>query len=193
MISFNWQKEVRMNRLFSTLNRRVSRERIIYDECHKKLYYTSLRILNNSMEAEEVMHDTLLKYFERDEFNTVKERDSWLSRVCINMSIDRLRKRKSIDNLLQSQDLKESLSENEVNENISFKGVTVNMVKDVMQTLADGYRVILSLVLFEGYDYEEIAQITGIKEVSVRTQYIRGKARLIEELERRREKTTGGF
>lgn len=63
------------------------------------------------MEAEEVMHDTLLKYFERDEFNTVKERDSWLSRVCINMSIDRLRKRKSIDNLLQSQDLKESLSE----------------------------------------------------------------------------------
>jgi RNA polymerase sigma-70 factor (ECF subfamily) len=145
------------------------------------------------MEAEEVMHDTLLKYFERDEFNTVKERDSWLSRVCINMSIDRLRKRKSIDNLLQSQDLKESLSENEVNENISFKGVTVNMVKDVMQTLADGYRVILSLVLFEGYDYEEIAQITGIKEVSVRTQYIRGKARLIEELERRREKTTGGF
>lgn len=67
------------------------------------------------------------------------------------------------------------------------------MVKDVMQTLADGYRVILSLVLFEGYDYEEIAQITGIKEVSVRTQYIRGKARLIEELERRREKTTGGF
>ena len=42
----------------------------------------------------------------------------------------------------------------------------------------------LSLVLFEGYDYEEIAKITGLKEVSVRTQYIRGKARVIEELEK---------
>ncbi len=182
-----------MNRLFSTLNRRVSRESIIYDECHKKLYYTSLRILNNSMEAEEVMHDTLMKYFEREEFNTVKERDSWLCRVCVNLSIDRLRKRKSFDNLLQSKDLKESLSEDDIHEDYTFKGITVNMVKDVMQTLAEGYRVILSLVLFEGYDYEEIAQITGVKEVSVRTQYIRGKARLIEELERRREKTTGGF
>jgi len=85
------------------------------------------------------------------------------------------------------------LSEDDIHEDYTFKGITVNMVKDVMQTLAEGYRVILSLVLFEGYDYEEIAQITGVKEVSVRTQYIRGKARLIEELEMRREKTTGGF
>lgn len=182
-----------MKKLFSTISNRVSKESIIYDECHKRLYYTSLRILNNSMEAEEVMHDTLMKYFEKEEFDSVKERDSWLSRVCINMSIDRLRKRKSIDNLLHSSELKESLAETDEHEDYSFKGVTVNMVKEVMQTLAEGYRVILSLVLFEGYDYEEIAQITGLKVVSVRTQYIRGKARLIEELEKSRGNKNGGL
>ena len=174
-----------MNRLFGSFKKHLSKEERVYDECHRKLYYTSLRILNNCMEAEEVMHDTLLKYFSRDEFETVKERDFWLTRVCINMSIDRLRKRKSSENLLNSIELKESIDVNDEFEEYTFKGVTVKMVKDVMQTLAEGYRVILSLVLFEGYDYEEVAQIIGIKEVSVRTQYIRGKARLVEEIERR--------
>ena len=175
-----------MNQLFSTFRRAPSREEQTYDECHKRLYYTSMRILNNSMEAEEVMHDTLLKYFARKEFGTAKERDAWLTRVCINLSIDRLRKRKSDENLLRSEELKSSMTESDSHEEYTFHGVTVNQVREVIQTLAEGYRIILSLVLFEGYDYEEIAQITGLKEVSVRTQYIRGKARIIEELEKRK-------
>jgi RNA polymerase sigma-70 factor (ECF subfamily) len=186
VISFNRQKEDIMNRFFGSSNRRVSREEQIYDECHKKLYYTSLRILSNSMEAEEVMHDTLLKYFSREEFDNQRERDSWLTRVCINMSIDRLRKRRTEENHLKSDELKGDFDESDRYEDYSFRGITVNMVKEALMALAEGYRVILSLVLFEGYDYEEVAQIIGVKEVSVRTQYIRGKARLIEELEKRR-------
>jgi RNA polymerase sigma-70 factor (ECF subfamily) len=58
------------------------------------------------------------------------------------------------------------------------------MVKSALNNLAAGYRLILSLSLFEGYDYEEIAQITELKEVTVRTQFIRGKARLREEIEK---------
>jgi RNA polymerase sigma factor (sigma-70 family) len=175
-----------MNKVFSSFRRTPTREERTYDECHKRLFYTSLRILNNSMEAEEVMHDTLLKYFAREEFGTTRERDSWLTRVCINLSIDRLRKKKSDENLLHSEELKNTLTETDSYEEYTFRGVTVSQVKDVIQTLAEGYRVVLSLVLFEGYDYEEVAQITGLKEVSVRTQYIRGKARIIEELEKRK-------
>ena len=66
----------------------------------------------------------------------------------------------------------------------SFKGVTVDMVKEALERLAAGYRLVLSLNLFEGYDYEEIAQILNLKEVTVRSQYIRGKARLVEEIEK---------
>ena len=165
-----------MTQIFKSFKHRRSKEEQIYDECHKKLFYISLRILNNSMEAEEVMHDTLLKYFSREEFNSINERDSWLSRVCINLSIDRLRKRKSNDNLMNSEELRNQSYDNDIYEDYSFKGISVNQVKEAINRLADGYRLVLSLVLFEGYDYEEIAQITGLKEVSVRTQFIRGKA-----------------
>ena len=50
--------------------------------------------------------------------------------------------------------------------------------------LPAGYRAVLSLLLFEGYDYEEAAEITGLKASSVRSQYVRAKARLLEILKK---------
>jgi RNA polymerase sigma-70 factor (ECF subfamily) len=47
-----------------------------------------------------------------------------------------------------------------------------------MDALPSGYRTILSLYLFEGYDFEEIAEITGLQPVSVRSQYSRGRIKL---------------
>ncbi|MBO7249010.1 MAG: sigma-70 region 4 domain-containing protein, partial [Bacteroidales bacterium] len=44
----------------------------------------------------------------------------------------------------------------------------------------DGYRAVLSMILFEGFDYEEVAQIMEVKESTVRSQYMRGKERLIK-------------
>lgn len=170
-----------------TNKNRLSYEEKIYEECHKRLFYTSMRILNNSYDAEEVMHDTLLKLFSRKEkFNSDNERNAWLTRVCINMSIDRLRK-KSVETkwIYEENKQTQDIFKLELDiEEYSFRGVTVKMIKDALVKLAEGYRVILSLVLFEGYDYEEIAQITNLKEVTVRTQYIRGKARLVEEIEK---------
>jgi RNA polymerase sigma-70 factor (ECF subfamily) len=159
-------------------------EEMLYAECHMKLYNTSLRILNDRMDAEEVMHDTLLKYLSENVFfRTKNERDRWLARVCINLSIDRLRKRMSEKRIFNDPDyeehIKEMTSEQELNQ---ADGFTVESVKKAMSNLADGYRLILSLHLFEGYDFQEIAQITKLKEVSVRTQYIRGKERLASEV-----------
>jgi DNA-directed RNA polymerase specialized sigma24 family protein len=40
----------------------------------------------------------------------------------------------------------------------------------------------LNLVLLEGLDYEEISAFTGKKEVTLRSIYSRGRAKLIERL-----------
>ena len=88
--------------------------------------------------------------------------------------------------MFKSEELKNPVIENEYVENYSFKGISVEDVKNALNSLASGYRLVLSLLLFEGYDYEEIAQITGLKEASVRSQYIRGKARIVEILESKR-------
>jgi RNA polymerase sigma factor (sigma-70 family) len=56
----------------------------------------------------------------------------------------------------------------------------VRQIRDALQQLSTGFRTVLSLYLFEGYDHEEIAGILGVAHATVRTQYIRGKKRLLE-------------
>jgi len=60
----------------------------------------------------------------------------------------------------------------------------IERVRNAVQKLPDGYRVVLSLYLFEGYDHEEIGEVLGISETTSRTQYMRAKRKLTEILVR---------
>ncbi|MDQ7949140.1 MAG: sigma-70 family RNA polymerase sigma factor, partial [Pedobacter sp.] len=59
----------------------------------------------------------------------------------------------------------------------------VAAIKAAMDELPDGYRIVLSLYLFEGYDHEEIAHILKITENTSRSQYMRAKRKLNSLLE----------
>lgn len=54
--------------------------------------------------------------------------------------------------------------------------------------LSDGYRTILSLILLEGYDHEEVSEILGISNVTSRTQFCRAKQHLRDYLTGKRKK-----
>ena len=61
---------------------------------------------------------------------------------------------------------------------------TVEMIKQTMKNVPHGYRTVLSLYLFEGYDHEEISEILGVAQSTVRTQYIRAKEKLLKLLKK---------
>ena len=44
-----------------------------------------------------------------------------------------------------------------------------------IEKLPDGYRIILTLYLLEGYDHAEISTILGISESTSKSQYSRGE------------------
>ena len=152
----------------------------IYDEHAVRLYNVSLRILGDSCEAEEVMHDSLLQYYGMKDKSGVVDLRKWLSSVCIRKSIDRLRKRKRFKDFLEEYE--DPVLEHTTCEDLA---VDVESINKALSSLPDSSRMILTLHLFEGYDYQEIAQITGIKEVTVRSIYMRGKRRLAEFLKNR--------
>ena len=52
-------------------------------------------------------------------------------------------------------------------------------VLEAMQRLPDPYRIVVTLVLAEGLDYQEIAAYTGWKETTLRSHFLRGKQKLI--------------
>ncbi len=61
-----------------------------------------------------------------------------------------------------------------------IRRLEVERIRNAVLRLPDGYRVVVSLYLFEGYDHEEIGEVLGISETTSRTQYMRGKRKLTE-------------
>lgn len=152
----------------------------IYDEHAVRLYNMSLRILGDSCEAEEVMHDSLLQYYGMKDKSGIQDIRKWLSSVCIRKSIDRLRKLKRFKDFLE--DYEDPAMDDTEYEDLALD---VENIRKALSYVPDSSRLILTLHLFEGYDYQEISQITGIKEVTVRSLYLRGKRKLAEYLRNR--------
>lgn len=154
-----------------------------YRQYHRRVYNTAWRILQNSDDAEEVMQDTLIKYIDRKDPVPLSDPqiEAWLVRTCVRASIDRLRERKRRADFLELY----AVDETEVQEEeIPMEGVDVATVQQALQSLEEPYRLVLNLVLLEGLDYEEIAAFTGKKEVTLRSIYSRGRAKLIERLKK---------
>jgi RNA polymerase sigma factor (sigma-70 family) len=72
--------------------------------------------------------------------------------------------------------------EEEDDEEVQYKAA---QVKEAIKELPEGYRLVISLYLLEGYDHEEIGQVLNISENTSRTQFLRAKRKLIEILKRK--------
>ena len=54
----------------------------------------------------------------------------------------------------------------------------IKLIHEAIQQLPDGYRIVLTLYLLEGYDHTEISEILGITEGTSKSQYNRAKEKL---------------
>lgn len=153
----------------------------IYEIMSKRLFNISFRIVGNSADAEEIMHDTLLKYWKSDRKHEIIDIGKWLSSTCIRKSIDKLRERNRWKNILENYE--DPILEEPETESLEYD---IRTIRNALSTLPDHYRAIVSLHLFEGYDYQEIAQITGNNENTIRSLYMRGRQKLATAIKQNR-------
>ena len=164
----------------------------LYYQYVKAMYNVCLRIVNHEAEAEDVLQEAFIDAFTHiGAFRGQSTFGAWLKQIVVNRAINHLRGRQV---RLSGLDLV-SLESNQFGdddpadqpdwadaEQYDEDGIQleVERVRQVMQQLPEGYRVVLSLYLFEGYDHEEIGNVLNISEITSRTQYMRGKRRLLE-------------
>lgn len=153
----------------------------IYKLYYKAMYNTSLRLMNDSMEAEDIMQDAFLKAFKN--IHTYKEEVSfgaWLKKIVINRSLDVLKKRKIEQEPLDER--RTAIIDEDDKENLDDQIQKLAEVKQAIAQLSENYRVIITLHLIEGYDHEEISEILGMTNAAVRTGYSRARKKLQEML-----------
>ncbi len=152
---------------------------LIYQQYYKAMYNSAYRILKDEFEAEDLMQEAFLSAFSK--LHTFKGEvtfGAWLKRIVINKSLTQLKKNTRYDvvkmDVIPNYEIEE--------ETIDYSGLNVKQVLKTIESLKENYRVILTLNLIEGYDYEEISEILNYTNENVRTTVSRAKKKLKQAL-----------
>jgi len=157
----------------------------IYRLYHAAMFNTTLRIVGDSDDAEDVMQEAFLKAFAKlDSYRGEVSFGAWLKRIVINKALDFLRLKREQLSLEDAAEIGEMADEEA--DVVEYK-YTAEAIRKAIYTLPEGYRIVLSLILLEGYDHEEVSMILNISNATSRTQYHRAKKRLIELLKHTEE------
>jgi RNA polymerase sigma-70 factor (ECF subfamily) len=141
------------------------------------MFNTSLRIVNDKFEAEDIMQESFLTAFTKlNSFNNNGQASfgSWLKKIVINNSLTALKKNKKFDTVPYEYAENLSFEENDS----EYSEIKCSDVLKMISKLKSNYRVALTLNLIEGYDNEEIAHIMNISNENVRTTISRAKSKL---------------
>jgi RNA polymerase sigma factor (sigma-70 family) len=148
-----------------------------YDLYARRLYNTACRIIGRPEDAEDVLQESFLEAFRHlRSFEGRASMGSWLHRIVVNRSINLLKSRK----LILTDTEPEIADDMHPAEDTADLTLQVEQIRRAVMDLPTGYRTVLSLHLFEGYDHEEIASILGIAPVSARSQYHRARNALLK-------------
>jgi RNA polymerase sigma-70 factor (ECF subfamily) len=157
----------------------------VYDQYAKGMYHVALRIVQNSHLAEDIMQDSMITAFTKmNQWNRTATFGAWLKRIVVNNSLSHLRKNGKYD-LINYDDVAYEM-EQTTDEDIDIEaaGITADQVLEVLKTLKDSYREILTLSLIEGMDNDEISEILGISNGMCRTTISRAKESLRKQMQR---------
>ena len=153
----------------------------LYRLYSKAMLNVAFRIVGNIAEAEDVLQEAFVDAFSKlKDFRQDTTFGLWLKQIVVNRSINLLRKRRLELIELEGEQI-ENIADEEPDDDEETQYQAAR-VKEAIKELPDGYRVVISLYLLEGYDHEEIGQILNISENTSRTQFLRAKRKLVENL-----------
>lgn len=142
------------------------------------MFNICLRMLKNEMDAEDIMQNSFITVFRKlDSFRYDSTIGAWIKRIMINNCINFLKKKR-----LNFEELNENINQPIIQDHEEIKSQRLNTadVNRALMSLPDGYRVVFSLYLLEGYDHKEIAGILDISEATSKSQYSRAKKKMKE-------------
>jgi RNA polymerase sigma-70 factor (ECF subfamily) len=162
-----------------------------------RLWAVALRTTGNPEEASDALQDALISAYRRAEsFRGDSAVTTWLHRIVVNASLDRLRRR-SVRTwvplpeegegaaLIDQSRLADPRAAAETRE-------TVAEVRAALDTLPPDQRAAIVLVDLEGWSVEEAARVLECPAGTVKSRCFRGRAKLAERLAHLRNQDASG-
>jgi RNA polymerase sigma-70 factor (ECF subfamily) len=149
---------------------------------NERVYRAARAIVRDEQEAEDVMQQAYVNAFTHlRQFNGTARFSTWLTRIAINESLARVRRRGSFetfDDDLSSVETEMSRTPPENPERQAFTGELRALLEWAIDHLPDGMREVFVLREVEGLSTSEVAISLDVSEDVVKTRLSRGRATL---------------
>lgn len=150
----------------------------------KQIYHLCLRMTGNPEDARDLTQEAFLKAWQKlGQYHVESAFSTWLYRLSSNLCIDFLRqqKRRTVFSLTTEEDTGEEMevaSADPTPEEVILEMDDRRAVADAMKELDEDHRLILTLRVVEDMPYEQIAQVLGVKEGTVKSRLARARTKL---------------
>jgi len=143
-----------------------------------KLFRLSLNLMNNRDDAEDAVQEAYIKIWKMQEkLNSLKNIEAFMMTITRNICLDKLKSKKN-KFLTIVDDITKTTSSNP--HEITEQADLVIKVKQTMQHLPEQQRTLVHLRDIEGYEFNEILEITGWDMNYMRVNLSRGRNKIKE-------------
>lgn len=160
------------------------------------LYRTARSILRDDAEAEDVVQESyLLAYRKMASFRGDASLSTWLTRIVVNEATGRLRKTRRRADIIElvpgtagvereEEHMSSERGAPETPDDAALRAEARRLIEARIDALPDRLRTVFMLRAVEDLSVQETADILGIPEATVRSQYFRARGLLREALAR---------
>ena len=164
--------------------------RELYNRYAARLSVLCSRYANGAEEGKDLMHDTMAKAFRKmGQFRYRGEGSlySWLSRMAVNLAIDRLRKEGRLGVPVSEEAIPDILDPPAE----EVRSIPLPDLQAMIAALPDSKRVVFNMFCVDGFSHREIAEKLGITEKTSSSTLARAKKTLSRMIEEYKDKQDG--
>jgi RNA polymerase sigma-70 factor (ECF subfamily) len=161
----------------------------LYTRHRLSVFRAAFRLTRLTEDAEDIMHETFIRAFKKIHTFDLKYGagfGAWINRICVNCSIEHLRKHKNrkplqLDALPNPAHVPHS--PDPTPEESASTSQTRRRLLEALAVLSPKQRTIFNLRYSQNMDVKEIAQCLRCSESTVKTQHMRAVSKLRRRLE----------
>ena len=152
----------------------------------QRIYALIVREVTDPMDAQELTQDAFMRAFSHiDSYDPQKASlSTWLCRIAYRLTLDFLKRRRPmIVSIEDTQVWQTDISNEELEAELSTgREQRIEQLMEIVDTLPDDERMLLTLYYFEDRPLTEIAYITGIEASALANRLYRTRKKLFKKL-----------
>lgn len=140
-----------------------------------------MRYAGNRETAKDLLQDGFIKVFTKiDSYSGTGAFGGWVRRVFVTTALEHLRRNDTLRISTSIDNYEHVIEDVDVS---AIERISADELQACIANLPSGYRTVFNLFAIEGYSHSEIAEMLGIGESSSRSQFVRARKQLQQDVE----------